>query len=50
MAIEDLKSRLCDAMDPYEVVARLEITTEELVEALHDIINQNRDKFPELED
>lgn len=45
--IEELKEKIVDNYDPDELVELLDIGIVELVECLHDVIEDNRHRFEE---
>ncbi len=47
---EDIKTRIVHSLDPEELVDRLNISIEDLVEILSDMINDQREQFYDLED
>lgn len=50
LTLEELKERIVDNIDPDLLVEILNVPTTQLVDRLEDLIEENRDKFADLED
>ena len=50
LTLEELKTILCDHLDPDDIVEALEISTEELLDLFEDKLIEKRHKFSDYED